>query len=209
MAPSPYPPSPTLPSPTPPLYLSRPAPTAPSPIPDPTPFPSHPTTPPLTRTTSIHLTTAPGLESQTSSSGSTASTPSTLTPTSTDINPLFRRSPVSVSASASSSETSSSESGSYQQVPPVPPPRPFQALPPHLSQVGVNSHHENTTAPFSPSSSKSSHRMHTITGKTIKRDDPSNWKFPSTPFNIPSGRQPELPNLGLGLVCHILSSPKF
>jgi hypothetical protein len=172
-----------LPSPIPPMPPSPypPSPTPPSSTPPvylSRPPPKQESTPPSHPTTppSIH-TTAIHL------TGAHANTSSSLTPI-----PTPRRSPVSIS------ETSSSEGGSYQQMAP----RAFQAL--------VNNY-ETTTTPFSPSSSsssKSSHRMQTITGRAVRRDDPSTWKFPSAGY---SGRQADLPNLGLGLVRHFQSIP--
>lgn len=202
--PSSYPSSPMPPSSTPTLYQPRPGPVA---IQDMPPPPSLPTTPPASHSTPIYLTAATtGAENHSRST----TTSSTLTPTALDPNSQsICRSPVSVSASASSSENSSSESGSCQQIPPVPPSMAFQPLPSYLTQVGIINGNETTT-PFTPSSSssssKSTHRMHTITGKTTRREDPSSWKFPVATVNLSSGRHPELPNLGLGLVCHLFIS---
>lgn len=112
---------------------------------------------------------------------------STLTPIPLDIPPAIqtRRSPVS----SSSPEASSSDS-SQKFPPPGPSIRPL---------------HFNNEPPSSSASSsfKTTHRMQTITGKTIRRDDSSgpSWKFPAPPISASNSRGSETANVGLGLVC--------
>lgn len=172
-----HPPSPRPPSST--TY-------APIPISAPLATTDQPTTPHSPLPPSTNFTSNNVLpEEHLSSAGNSSS--STLAPIPLDIPPTIqtRRSPIS----SSSPEASSSDSSQV-----LPPPGP-----------STRSLHFNNDPPSSSASSafKATHRMQTITGKNIRRDDPSgpSWKFPAAPISTSNSRGSETANVGLGLVC--------
>jgi hypothetical protein len=205
MAGSPYPPSPTLPS-TSRLPISA-CPTAPSPIPDPTPPSTHPTTPPLTHTTSIHLTTASGLKNKQAAQAvrpaplllSRLPRPTSIHIPSVDhpsqsLLPPLRLKLVQAKAAVTNK---------YRQYPLPDPSNHF--LPTYLKSV-------STTIKKTPPHPSLLHRQNRHTECIQSQERPSNGMI-HLPGNShlllsisPSSRQPELPNLGLGLVRHFFRS---